>query len=285
MPTFPEWERITLEEAYEYVDYVSLHNYYGNKEDDTADFFAMTLDLEHFLHSVISTCDYVRAVKRSKKQINLSFDEWNVWYHTIDSDNEKMAREPWDRHPHLLEDHYNFEDAILNGLILITFLRHADRVKIACLAQLVNVIAPIMTEDDGPAWRQTIFYPFLHASKYGRGYALNCPLTSGKHDTSKHDGVTDVDAVAVYDEEKGEVTVFAVNRNIDEDVEFSADLRSFENASFIEHIGLISDDLKAENSAKKENVAPVNLSGSAFDGGILETKLKKSSWNVIRFSV
>ncbi len=285
MPTFPEWERITLEEAYDYVDYVSLHNYYGNREDDTADFFAKTLDLEHFLHSVISTCDYVRAVKRSKKQINLSFDEWNVWYHTIDSDNEKMARQPWDRHPHLLEDHYNFEDAILNGLILITFLKHADRVKIACLAQLVNVIAPIMTEDDGPAWKQTIFYPFLHASKYGRGYALQCPLTSGKHDTSNHDGVTDIDATAVYNDEKGEVTIFAVNRNINEDVDFSADLRSFEKASFIEHIGLVNDDYKAENSAAKENVAPVQLSGSSFEDGILQTRLKKASWNVIRFSV
>ena len=285
MPTFPEWERITLNEAYDYVDYVSLHSYYGNKENDTADFFASTLDLEHFLHSVISTCDYVKAVKRSKKQINLSFDEWNVWYHTIDSDNEKMAREPWDQHPHLLEDHYNFEDAILNGLILITFLKHSDRIRIACLAQLVNVIAPIMTEDDGPAWRQTIFYPFLHASKYGRGYALHCPLTSGRHDTSKHDGVTDIDATAVYNEEKGEVTIFAVNRNTDEDVEFSADLRSFENISFIEHIGLVNDDLKAENSAVKENVKPETIPGSVFDGGIFESKLKKASWNVIRFKV
>jgi len=285
MPTFPEWERITLTEAYDYVDYVSLHNYYGNRSNDTADFLAKTQDLEHFLHSVICTCDYVQAVKRSKKQINLSFDEWNVWYHTMDSDNEKMALKPWDQHPHLLEDHYNFEDALLNGLILITFLKHADRVKIACLAQLVNVIAPIMTEDDGPAWRQTIFYPFLHASKYGRGYALQCPLSSGKHDTAKHSDVTDIDATAVYNEEQGEVTIFAVNRNTEGDVEFSADLRSFEGASVIEHIGLAGYDMKAENSAGKENVAPAAFKGYTMDNGVFETVLKSCSWNVIRFKV
>ena len=285
MPTFPEWERITLTEAYDYVDYVSLHNYYGNRSNDTADFLAKTQDLEHFLHSVICTCDYVQAVKRSKKQINLSFDEWNVWYHTMDSDNKKMALKPWDQHPHLLEDHYNFEDALLNGLILITFLKHADRVKIACLAQLVNVIAPIMTEDDGPAWRQTIFYPFLHASKYGRGYALFCPLSSGKHDTAKHSDVTDIDATAVYNEEQGEVTIFAVNRNTEGDVEFSADLRSFEGASVIEHIGLAGYDMKAENSAGKENVAPAAFKGYTMDNGVFETVLKSCSWNVIRFKV
>ncbi len=285
MPTFPEWERQTLMQAYDYVDYVSLHQYWGNPENDTDDFLAKPLDLEHFLHSVISTIDYVRAVKRSKKQINLSFDEWNVWYHTMESDNEKMAREPWDEHPHLLEDHYNFEDALLNGLVLITFLKHADRVKVACLAQLVNVIAPIMTEDDGPAWRQTIFYPFLHASKFGRGYALNCPLTSGVHDTKNHDGVTDVDAVAVYNEEKNEVTIFAVNRNLKEDVEFSADLRSFGEVSVTEQIEMAGFDLKAENSAKGENVKPSVTNDHKIDGGVFVTKLKSASWNVIRLGV
>ena len=149
METFPEWERITLEEAYDYVDYVSLHQYYGNQAGDTADFLAKTMDLERFIHTIECTIDYVRAVKRSKKQVNLSFDEWNVWYHSNAEDDRKMAEEPWRFAPHLLEDHYTFEDALLVGLILITFLKHADRIRIACLAQLVNVIAPVMTETDG----------------------------------------------------------------------------------------------------------------------------------------
>ena len=285
MPTFPEWERITLEEAYDYVDYVSLHQYYGNDDADTADFLAKTQDLERFLHTIICTCDYVKAKKRSNKQINLSFDEWNVWYHVMAADNEKMQREPWDRHPHLLEDHYTFEDAVLNGLILISFLNHADRVKIACLAQLVNVIAPIMTEDDGPAWRQTIFYPFLHASKYGRGYALQCPVSCGTHDTAKHSDVTDIESAAVYNDEKNEVTIFAVNRNTNDEVDFSADLRSFGKIDVAEHLVLESTDMRLENSAAGEKVAPRTVTEHKLDGGIFETVMKPCSWNVIRFSI
>lgn len=282
MPTFPEWEASVLEEAYDYVDYISLHQYYGNHENDTADFFAKTQDLEHFLHSVISTCDFVKAKKRSKKNIYLSFDEWNVWYHSQEQDNEQMDRRPWQIAPHLLEDIYTFEDAILNGLILITFLKHSDRVKVACLAQLINVIAPIMTQVDGPAWRQTIFYPFLHASKYGRGYALNSVISTGVHDTANHEDVTDVEAVAVYNDEKDEVTIFAVNRNTSEDVSFEVDVRSFEGYQMKEYLVLESEDMKQINSAKGEAVAPHAKEQYTLEDGTMETVLKKSSWNVIR---
>lgn len=283
MPTFPQWEASTLEEAYDYVDYISLHQYYGNQEDDTADFLAKTQDLERFLHSVIATCDFMKAKKRSKKNINLSFDEWNVWYHTHAEDDEHMLRSPWQKAPHLLEDIYNFEDAVLNGLILITFLKHADRVKIACLAQLVNVIAPIMTEENGPAWRQTIFYPFLHASKYGRGYALQPVISTGCHDTSCHENVSDIEAVAVFNEEKEEVTVFAVNRYTEEDISFEADIRGFEGYQVKEYLVLESDDRKAVNSAVSEKIKPSQKTAYTMQDGIFETVMKKCSWNVIRF--
>ncbi len=284
MPTFPQWEASTLEEAYEYVDYISLHQYYGNRRNDTADFFAKTQDLENFLHSVISTCDFIKAKKRSKKEICLSFDEWNVWYHTTDADNDEMAKKPWQVAPHLLEDIYNFEDAILNGLILITFLKHADRIKIACLAQLVNVIAPIMTETDGKAWRQTIFYPFLHASKYGRGVALTPVVSTGTHDTSQHSQVTDIESAAVYNEEKGEVTIFAVNRNTENDIDFEADIRGFEWYQVKEYIVMESDDMKLANSAAASPVAPKTRTDYTMENGIFKTVMKKCSWNVIVFS-
>ena len=284
MPTFPQWEASTLEEAYEYVDYISLHQYYGNRRNDTADFFAKTQDLENFLHSVISTCDFIKAKKRSKKEICLSFDEWNVWYHTTDADNDEMAKKPWQVAPHLLEDIYNFEDAILNGLILITFLKHADRIKIACLAQLVNVIAPIMTETDGKAWRQTIFYPFLHASKYGRGVALTPVVSTGTHDTSQHSQVTDIESAAVYNEEKGEVTIFAVNRNTENDIDFEADIRGFEGYQVKEYIVMESDDMKLANSAAASPVAPKTRTDYTMENGIFKTVMKKCSWNVIVFS-
>ena len=185
MPTFPAWEATTLEHTYEHVDYISLHQYFGNAEKDSNNFLAKSMETEHFIKTVIATCDYVKAKKRGKKNINLSFDEWNVWYHSNEADHNIIKREPWQKAPALLEDIYNFEDALLVGLMLITFMKHADRVKMACLAQLVNVIAPIMTEVNGPAWKQTIYYPYLHASKYGRGIALQPVLYSTKHDTKR----------------------------------------------------------------------------------------------------
>lgn len=283
MPTFPEWEAVTLEETYDYVDYISLHNYYGNAENDTEDFFAKTQDLERFIHTVIATCDFIKAKKRSKKTLHLSFDEWNVWFHAMEGDNEEMAKRPWQIAPHLLEDIYDFEDAILVGLILITFLKHADRLKMACLAQLVNVIAPIMTENDGGAWRQTIYYPFLHASKYGRGTALRSVVKTTMHDSKTHADVTDIESVAVYHEEKDEVTIFAVNRNVKEDVKFEADVRSFEGYTVKEYLALEHEDMKAVNSITGEKVSPVQKTEYELSDGMFTTMMKKCSWNVIRF--
>ncbi len=282
MKTFPEWEATTLEHTYEHVDYVSLHQYFGNADGDTPNFLAKSMETEHFIKTVISTCDYVKAKKRGKKNINLSFDEWNVWYHSHQADDNTMKREPWQKAPALLEDIYNFEDALVVGLMLITFIKHADRVKMACLAQLVNVIAPIMTQVDGPAWKQTIYYPYLHASKYGRGIALQPVLYSTKHDTKEYTDVFDVDSVAVYNEEAEEVTIFAVNRDLADSIEFTCDIRSFEGYGLIEHIVLTNDDLLASNSAIKQAVAPVTVNDTFLDNGILKTNLKKASWNVIR---
>ena len=282
MPTFPEWEAVTLEHTYDVADYISLHQYYGNQEEDTADFLAKSMDLDHFIKTVISTCDYVKAKKRSKKTMNLSFDEWNVWFHSNAADAEITEKSPWQVAPTLLEDIYTFEDGLLVGLMLITFLKHADRVKMGCLAQLVNVIAPIMTDNEGGAFRQSIYYPFQHVSKYGRGVALRPVISSTKHDTKNHMDVTDVEAIPVYNEEQGELTIFAVNRNTEEDSMFEVDLRSFKDYKVIEFIVMENDDMKASNSLKGENVYPVTKKEYQFVDGILTTKLKSCSWNVIR---
>ena len=284
MPTFPEWEAVTLEHTYDYVDYISLHQYYGNRDDDSNDYLAQSDDMDRFIRTVISTCDYVKAKKRGKKDINISFDEWNVWFHSNEEDDDIMKNHPWRKAPHLLEDQYNFEDALMVGLMLITLLKHADRVKVACLAQLVNVIAPIMTETDGKAWKQTIYYPFLHASRYGRGTALQPVIKSPVHSTAKHGEITDVEAVAVYNEENEEVTVFAVNRNLEEDLELCMDVRSFEGYEGVEHIVLYSGSLKLCNSAGEEKVAPAVQAAPSVDHGSASIKLNRGSWNVIRFA-
>ncbi len=283
MPTFPQWEATTLECNYDYVDYISLHQYYENEAQDSADFLALSDDMEKFIHTVVSVCDFVKAKKRGSRKINLSFDEWNVWYHSKDEEMDITQNHPWQIGPRLLEDHYNFEDALVVGLMLITLLKHADRVKIACLAQLVNVIAPIMTDAQGGAWKQTIFYPFLHASAYGRGTVIETIIDTPLHQTSGHGAVTDVVSVAVYQEEKEELTVFAVNRNLEEDQHMSIDLRSFEGYGILEKLELVSEDLKAENSLFEEKVAPIRDTNVRMDGQRAETVLKKASWNVIRF--
>jgi len=179
MPTFGSWEYEMLSECYDNVDYVSLHRYYGNPHNDTPDFLASSMDLDDFIRTVVSICDAVKGKKHAKKKLNLSFDEYNVWYHSNKQDEELHKAAPWGKALPLLEDIYNFEDALLVGLMLITFLRNADRVKIACMAQLVNVIAPIMTRNGGGAWMQTIYHPLMQASLYGRGQSLRCALTSG----------------------------------------------------------------------------------------------------------
>ena len=283
MVTFPEWEEATLSHTYEYVDYVSLHQYYGNRNGDSNDYLASSDDMSQFIKTVIATCDYVKAKKRSKKDLYLSFDEWNVWFHSNKKDSDIMENYPWQVAPSLLEDCYNFEDALLVGLMLITLLKHADRVKMACMAQLVNVIAPIMTEaGGGTAWKQTIFYPFMHASKYGRGVALHAIMDSPKHDTKEHGEITDVESVAVWNEEAQEVTIFAVNRNLEKDLTLEVDIRSFEGYRVLEHIVLENEDLKAVNCAQMQRVAPVSVKQSTVDEGILSSLLHKASWNVIR---
>lgn len=284
MPTFGAWEMEMLDECYENIDYISLHRYYGNPTCDTPGFLARAMDMDDFIRSVVSICDAVKGKKHSKKQINLSFDEWNVWYHSSEQDKEIWKRDKWNRALPLLEDIYNFEDALLVGSMLITLLRNADRVKIACLAQLVNVIAPIMTRNGGGCWAQTTYYPFMHASMYGRGTALKTLVSSPVYDCSDYEAVPYIDAVATADDE-GNVTLFCVNRDMAEDFDLTVDLRSFGRLRIAEHIMLHHDDVKAVNTeTSPDNVVPTAGPGGKIDGGKAEIRIPALSWNVIRFT-
>ena len=280
MPTFGDWEREVLEECYDSVDYISMHQYYGNQEDNTADFLASSVDMDTFIKNVVAICDYVQGRKHSKKQINISFDEWNVWYHSNEQD-KKL--EKWVEKPHQLEDIYNMEDALLVGSMLITLLRHCDRVKMACMAQLVNVIAPIMTSDTG-AWRQTIFYPYMHASKFGNGTVLNTLVKSPVYD-SKYGEAPYLDCVIVNNEEKGELIVFAVNKDLAEDMEVTCDLRQFADYTVKEHLVLQDEDLKAVNTEENpDRIRPEANGNARLEEGRLTAVLKHKSWNVIRLA-
>ena len=242
LPTFPEWDRIVLEQTYEHIDYLSLHRYYENLGNDD-DFLASFVDMNSFIHTVTATADYVKALKRSKKTVNLSFDEWNVWYQ------QKQQPHGWE----------------------------------ACLAQLVNVIAPIFTMKGGSVIRQTIFWPFKHLSVLGRGTVLKPVVKAATKETCY--GETPVLATAVvHSEEKQEVTVFCLNIDKNQSQELKLELRDFPQMKMIEHIVLTGNDLNAVNSFEKpDNVTPRSLPVVNGENGAFSVNIEKLSWNVLRF--
>lgn len=282
MPTFGSWEWTVLDECYDNIDYISLHRYYGNPTGKTSDFLARTMDMDAFIRSVIALCDAVKGKKHAKKSIHLSFDEWNIIYHT--GDQEAYLRSMrWGQAVHRAEDVYNFEDALLTGSILITLLRNADRVKIACLAQLVNVIAPIMTRGGGGCWAQTTYYPFMHASRYGRGAALRAAVDSPVYDCVDYEGVPFIDATATLADD-GSVTVFCVNRSTTEPFALDVDLHGFGALRIGEHILLHNDNAKAVNTESAPyTVVPTPGPGGCIDGEKATLHIPALSWNVIRF--
>jgi alpha-N-arabinofuranosidase len=272
-PTFGEWEATALDIAYDSIDYVSLHQYYGNPEGDTMSYLAKTMELEEFIYSVICVCDYIKAKKRSKKTINLSFDEWNVWYHSNNAPYER-----WSYAPPRLEDVYNFEDALLVGSMLITLLRHC-----ACLAQLVNVIAPIFTQTGGGIFKQTIFYPFEHLSNYGRGVALNPIIDCPKYDCKEFTDVPYLESIATYNEENDEMTLFCVNKSQDESAIVDINLLDLNDMKVVEFISMDSHDKNDVNGFDNPFVKPHTNELPQSDNPNITVEFKPFSWNVIRF--
>jgi alpha-N-arabinofuranosidase len=285
MPTYPQWEATVLEHTYEHVDHISLHIYFKNTADDLGKFLAKSLGMDNYIKSVVATADFIKAKKRSNKTINLSFDEWNVWYHSDAHDKAYLAEHPWEVAPPILEDHYTFEDALVVGCMLITLIKNANRVKVACIAQLVNVIAPIMTEPNGGVWKQPTYYPLLHASKYGRGAALDLQITSPTYNAEGFDHVPLIESVATIDDDAETVTIFAVNRSQSETLELIGDLRAFEGYQVVEHLQMTRDNMKATNSkAHPDEVAPRSGGDASLSAGRLTASLPKLSWNVIRLA-
>ncbi|MFJ8884143.1 alpha-N-arabinofuranosidase [Streptomyces sp. NPDC102402] len=283
MPTFAAWEATVLSETYDLVDYVSLHAYYEETDGDRDSFLASAVDMESFIESVVATCDHVGARLKSTKKINLSFDEWNVWYQKRFQQETEENPLDWPEAPRLLEDNYTVTDAVVFGSLLIALLRHADRVTVACLAQLVNVIAPIMTEPGGPAWRQTTFFPFAQAARYGRGQVLDVRVDSPTYATAKY-GETDLlHATAVRDPETGAVTVFAVNRGQDAELPLEVALAGLDLERVAEHLVVADADPEARNTlAEPERVLPHAAEGTALADGTLKAVLAPMSWNMIR---
>lgn len=283
MPTFPQWEATVLEHTYDEIDFLSLHQYLGDTTGNLQDYLAKSLTTEHFIHSVISTCDYMQAKKRSSKRMMLSFDEWNIWWRTAGQE-EHIT--PWQQSPCLLEEIYTMADTAVFGTMLITLLNHADRIKIACLAQLVNVLAPIMTEPKGGrAWLQPIYWPFLHASRYGRGTVLQPSVASPKYDSPNFTGVPYLESTAVYQEETGSLCIFAVNRSLDTAMLLDCNLTAFGGATLVEHIGLSAEAPLVTNHPDRQAITPHRCSSTILKDNYLCAELEPLSWNVLRIQI
>jgi alpha-N-arabinofuranosidase len=247
MPSFLEWDREVLEQCYDYVDAISLHRYFDNTSEtggDSSKFLALNLSMEYQIEEVAAVCDLVRGRKRSPKKLWLSFDEWNVWYRARSG--KAMEGEKQEA-PHLLEEVYNLEDALLVGGLINSLLRHSDRVRVACLAQLVNVIAPIMTNADG-LYRQTIFYPYSWALQYARGAALEVLMeTPPTYEVSGMGQVPYLDVAGTVNPADGTTAVFVLNRDLLKPHQLEINWQGQAGGRLAAALVMTGSDLKASN--------------------------------------
>jgi alpha-L-arabinofuranosidase len=292
MPTFGAWEQTVLTHAYDEVDYVSLHAYYQEHDGDAGSFLASAVDTDYFIESVIATADAVRAKGKHKKHINLSFDEWNVWYQRgLDTEDQphNVAKAGWREHPRVIEDKYNVTDAVVVGTLLNSLLRHGDRVKIANQAQLVNVIAPILSEENGPAWRQTIFHPFARMAELAKGQILRLSVDSDKYENARFGDTDLVDVSATWNEETGRIALFLANRGLEEAADIDVALRGFNARQVLRAEVLeIPEDgnrFTINTQSRPDHVGLKPLQGAKASGSELRATLPALSWAVIELDV
>jgi len=285
MPTYLEWDREVLEQCYEYVDGISLHRYFGNTTEtggDSARFLALNLNMEKQISEVGAVCDMVQGHKRSSKRLWLSFDEWNVWYRTRGKSDMDGKRE---EAPHLLEEVYNLEDALLVGGLLNSLMRHSDRVRIACLAQLINVIAPIMTNEKG-FYRQTIFYPYNWALQYAGGSVLELLVEDGSsYEVANLGQVRHVDVAATHDSSSGLVSVFILNRDLSNPQKLEITWDGQPGSKLLTSLVLTGTDLKAANGFDApEKVQPQEADKPITGGVVSKIEVPPRSYSVYQWT-
>jgi alpha-L-arabinofuranosidase len=286
MRTYLEWDREVLEQCYDYVDGLSLHRYFGNWDrdsgGDTAKYLALNLSMEKQISESLAVCDLVRGHKRSPKKLWLSFDEWNVWYRTTGGNDVNGQRK---EAPHLLEEVYNLEDALLVGGLINSLLRNADRVKLACLAQLVNVIAPIMTNATG-LFRQTIYYPYRWALEFAKGDVLNLQVESSTYDVPGMDKVAHLDVAGSLNHDDGNLCLFVLNRDLLKPHQVEVVWEDAAPGRAASASVLTGDDLKASNSfAAPQKVAPQPFTSPAVSGGRTTFEVPARSYTVIQWAL
>ncbi len=274
MPTYPEWDRVTLEMCWDQVDYLALHYYAENRDNDTDSFLASASVFERHVDDLAATLRYVKALKRSKKEVFLSWDEWNVWY------KGDATQGNWTEAPHLLEEVYNLEDALVVAQWMSVFLRRSHVLKVACLAQIVNVIAPLLTNAES-VLKQSTFWPFAWFRKYAAGVSLDAQVESPTYETKRYGAMPLLDVSASYDAATGKQALFLVNRSRDESLPLTVVWHGQAPASLDTALQLAGNDPKAANSFEKPNgVTPRTLDAIRVEDGRAELLLPPLSFTV-----
>ncbi len=280
LPTYLEWDRQVLDHCYEDVDAISIHGYFGAAPSEGArrsqSHVALNLEMERQIRDTIDVCDYVRARKRSSKTLWISYDEWNVLYGNLVNDGARQVA------PHLREEIYNLEDALLVGGLLNTLMRHADRVRIGCLSQLVNVHAPIMANRKG-LFLQTTYYPYRWALEFARGSVLDLLVEAPAYELPDAKAVPYIDASATVSR-TGETALFILNRDLAAaravEIVWEAEAPGPVQAALV----LTGDDLKARNDFDApRRVQPTQLPRPATRGLRTRLELPPRSYTVIQW--
>ena len=286
MPTYGQWDYDILREAYNAVDFLSIHSYFGNPDHDIPNFLAMPEVLERQICDAIAICDAAAAVHKTTRRLMIALDEWNVWYR---GDTNAAPETMWKEARPINEEIYDMTDVLVVGGVLQTLLAHADRVKIANIAQTVNIIAPIMTEPGGGSWKQSTFHPFALTSRYGRGTSLKVNVDSPAYKGTGEfkDDIPYLKSAVIHRADASEVVVFAINRSMDEAMDLTVELGGFSPDGIVEAVEIHHDNPDMVNSIKKQNVRPQAIAKSrmSLKDGIIRANLKPFSWNMLRIHV
>ncbi len=285
METYPQWDMEVLEEAYDIIDYLALHQYYGGQEKGTKEFLAQTLDMEEYIKTIRAAAQVVKHKKRSRKNMKFSIDEWGVWAVPGNTVNTEISQNPWQKAAAISEQIYTLEDALLFASMQMVMLRNADAVKIACQSLLTNVSACIMTEKNGEMWLQTIYYPFSCFANYAKGTVLQTKYKGTCYSCRSFQNVPFIDQVAVWNEETQEIALFIVNRNEEEEAELTLELWGFEPSAVIESISLTARDKKMTNATDHFAVCPRANDNVTIKKHTVTARIEPFSFQMIRLSL
>lgn len=283
MDTYPDWDEEVLEQAYEVVDYLALHQYYGGQERGTAEFLAQTLDMDNYIRTICAVAQVVKQKKRSTKELYLSMDEWGVWSVPSSAVGDEIKRSPWEIAPAISEQIYTMEDALLFAGMQMVMLRHADKVKIACQSLLTNVSACIMTEENGDMWVQPIYYPFHFFANYAKGIVLDTRADSEGYSCEAFSNVPYLDEVMVWNSEKSELSVFMINKSEEQEMHVEIEAAGFRLMSVKKAVTLYAEDIKTTNEEYHDAVKPQELDGISIKDGSGHAVLKPLSFSMVVF--